>query len=93
MTVTLYKKTIIGKSQKLHPIIVQVYFTISRAEICESGNRYFSEPSGGVRDRGANTSNSGVQASPVALFPWTKNFSPPFLSSPTLAPEVHSQNT
>ena len=68
-------------SQKLHPIIVQVYFTISRAEICESGNRYFSEPSGGVCGRGANTSNYGTQASPVTLFPWTRNFSLLFLSS------------
>ena len=59
-------------SQKLHPIILQEYFTISRAKISESGNRYFSEPTGGVCGRGTNTSNSGTQASPVTLFPLDK---------------------
>ena len=46
-------------SQKLHPMIVQQYFTISRAKISESGNRYFSEPTGAVFGRGTNTSNPG----------------------------------
>ena len=61
-------------------MIVQVYFAISRARRCESG--YFREPSGGVCGRGANTSDSGVQASPVALFPRTRNFCPLCLFTP-----------
>ena len=38
--------------------------------------------SGGVSGRVVNTSNSGVQTSPVTLFPYTRNFTPPCLSSP-----------